>query len=237
MTSKLNLVDLAGSERIDKSEISGVGVKEAMYINRSLTYLEQVIMALADKKREHIPFRQSKMTHVLKDSLGGNCNTVMIANMWGQKEHIEETISTLRFSTRMMCVGVSPEVNVSFDPIALIKKYEKTIKELKQELSMHDTLVNRSHVQYDGGFSDSQKSELTKRVKAYIEDEADELEIVNLRQIKETLSVFRMVYKNLESESGNDRKSGITPAEVLSTWKEKEPSVRFILMIRSEGVP
>lgn len=61
MTSKLNLVDLAGSERLSKTETSGTSLKEAMYINRSLTYLEQVIIALSDKKRDHIPFRQSKM--------------------------------------------------------------------------------------------------------------------------------------------------------------------------------
>jgi kinesin family protein 6/9 len=61
MTSKLNLVDLAGSERLSKTETSGASLKEAMYINRSLTYLEQVIIALSDKKRDHIPFRQSKM--------------------------------------------------------------------------------------------------------------------------------------------------------------------------------
>ncbi|KAI8908305.1 kinesin motor domain-containing protein, partial [Gorgonomyces haynaldii] len=93
LTSKLNLVDLAGSERLSKTETKGITFKEAMYINRSLTYLEQVIIALSDKKRDHIPFRQSKMTHVLRDSLGGNCNTLMIANVWGEREHIEETIS------------------------------------------------------------------------------------------------------------------------------------------------
>ncbi len=81
--SKLNLVDLAGSERVSKTETSGQSLREAMYINKSLTYLEQVVLALADKKREHIPFRQSKMTHVLKDALGGNNNTLLIANIWG----------------------------------------------------------------------------------------------------------------------------------------------------------
>jgi kinesin family protein 6/9 len=145
-------------------------------INRSLTYLEQVIIALADKKRDHIPFRQSKMTHVLRDALGGNCNTLMIANIWGQKEHIEETISTLRFSTRMMCVAVNPEINVQYDPLALIKKYEKEIKELKQELSMHDTLANRSHIQYEP-YTEVQKSELSKLLRAYVDSEADEIEV------------------------------------------------------------
>lgn len=210
MTSKLNLVDLAGSERLSKTETKGVTLKEAMYINRSLTYLEQVIIALADKKREHIPFRQSKMTHVLRDALGGNCNTLMIANIWGQKEHIEETISTLRFSTRMMCVSVSPEINVHYDPLALIKKYEKEIKDLKQELSMHDTMTNRSHIQYEP-YTEAQKAELTKIVKNYIDNDAEEIEVINIRQIKEIFSIFRLLYKNL-MESDAERLQKMVPS-------------------------
>ncbi|KAJ1337107.1 hypothetical protein BSLG_006580 [Batrachochytrium salamandrivorans] len=95
-TSHQNLIWLTWQalERLSKTETKG-----------SLTYLEQVIIALSDKKRDHIPFRQSKMTHVLRDSLGGNCNTLMIANIWGEQEHIEETISTLRFATRMILEG------------------------------------------------------------------------------------------------------------------------------------
>ena len=64
-----------------------------MYINKSLTFLEQTVIALADRNREHIPFRQTKLTHCLKDSIGGNCNTVLIANVWGEAPQIEETVS------------------------------------------------------------------------------------------------------------------------------------------------
>ena len=67
---------------------------EAMYINKSLTFLEQVVVALSDRRREHIPFRQSKLTHCLKDSIGGRSNTLLIANAWGEKSQIEETVST-----------------------------------------------------------------------------------------------------------------------------------------------
>ena len=199
-TSKLNLVDLAGSERISKTDTVGVSLKEAMYINRSLTYLEQVVIALSDKKRDHVPFRQSKMTHVLRDSLGGNCNTVLIGNIWGEKEHIEETISTLRFATRMMCVAVNPEVNVQYDPLALIKKYEREIRELKQELSMYDTLSNRAHITYET-YTELQKSELTRQIKSFIENEMEEVEIINLRQIKECFAIFRQIYKAAEANT------------------------------------
>ena len=67
--------------------------QEAMYINKSLTFLEQTVVALADKNRDYIPFRQTKLTHCLKDSIGGKCSTVLIANIWGEAEQIEETVS------------------------------------------------------------------------------------------------------------------------------------------------
>jgi kinesin family protein 6/9 len=117
------------------------------------------------------------MTHVLKDSLGGNCNTLMIANIWGEKVHIEETISTLRFAARMMCVANTPEINVQYDPAALIKKYEREIRDLKQELSMHDTFSNRSHVQYET-YSDAQRYDLQKQIKSFLNGELDEIEVL-----------------------------------------------------------
>lgn len=70
-----------------------------MYINKSLTFLEQVIVALADRRREHIPFRQSKLTHCLKDSIGGNCNTLLVANVWGEEAQLEETVSVFTEGT------------------------------------------------------------------------------------------------------------------------------------------
>ncbi|KAI8822057.1 P-loop containing nucleoside triphosphate hydrolase protein [Fimicolochytrium jonesii] len=198
--SKLNLVDLAGSERLSKTHTTGLSLREAMYINKSLTFLEQVIIALADKRRGHIPYRQSKLTNVLRDALGGNCNTLMIANIRCEQEYVEETISTLRFATRMMCVTNTPELNVQYDPIALIKKYEREIRELKQELSMHDTLSNRGHVQHEP-YTEPQKLELQKQVKVFLENEEEEMEIVSLRQVKEIFHQMRILYKMQEQEN------------------------------------
>ncbi|KAJ3033037.1 Kinesin-like protein kif9, partial [Rhizophlyctis rosea] len=200
MVSKLNLVDLAGSERLSKTETTGKSLKEAMYINKSLTFLEQVVIALADKKRDHIPYRQSKMTNVLRDSLGGNCNTLMIACIWGETRHIEETISTLRFATRMSCVSTTPELNIQYDPLALIKKQEREIKELKQELSMHDMLVGRGHVVYEP-YSEGMRWEVRGRVRGYLEGEEEELEVTSLRHIKEIFGQFKVLYKQLEAEN------------------------------------
>jgi len=72
---KLNFVDLAGSERTKKSGVTGQALREAQYINRSLSFLEQTVNSLS-RKEAHVPFRQTKLTAVLKDALGGNCKTV-----------------------------------------------------------------------------------------------------------------------------------------------------------------
>ena len=66
---------------------------EALEINKSLTFLEQTVIAFDDRSRSHVPYRQSKLTHILKDSIGGSCSTVMIANIWGEADHIEETVN------------------------------------------------------------------------------------------------------------------------------------------------
>jgi len=86
---------------------------------------------LSDRKREHIPYRQSKLTNMLRDSLGGNCKTVMIANIWPEQAHLEETTSTLKFATRMMKIQNEASVNVVSDPNLLIRRYENEIKSLK----------------------------------------------------------------------------------------------------------
>jgi len=142
-------VDLAGSERSKKSGATGISLKEATYINKSLTFLEQVVVSVCDNKREHIPYRQCKLTNLLKNSIGGNCKTIMIANVYPEPEHLEETISTLKFASRMMKVSNESTVNIQQDPVLLLKKMEREIKELKQELAMHDTLANKGRVQYD----------------------------------------------------------------------------------------
>ncbi|XP_064452998.1 kinesin-like protein KIF9 isoform X8 [Mirounga angustirostris] len=115
ITSKINLVDLAGSERLGKSGSEGRVLKEATYINKSLSFLEQAIIALGDQKRDHIPFRQCKLTHALKDSLGGNCNMVLLTNIYGEAAQLEETLSSLRFASRMKLVTTEPAINEKYD--------------------------------------------------------------------------------------------------------------------------
>lgn len=134
--SKLHLVDLAGSERVAKTGVGGQLLTEAKYINLSLHYLEQVIIALAEKNRAHIPYRNSMMTSVLRDSLGGNCMTTMIATLSLEKRNLDESISTCRFAQRVALIKNEAILNEEIDPRLMIARLKKEIQALKDELAM-----------------------------------------------------------------------------------------------------
>ncbi|XP_042658187.1 kinesin-like protein KIF9 isoform X3 [Tyto alba] len=199
INSKINLIDLAGSERLSKTRSEGQVLKEATYINKSLSFLEQLIIALGDPKRDHIPFRQSKLTHVLKDSLGGNCNTVLVANICGEAVHVEETLSSLRFATRMKWITTEPVISEAYDREGTVKALEKEIILLKQELAMHDSLVNRSLVTYDP-LTDIQIAEIKSQVHKYLRGAIDEIDIVNVRQVQEVFKQFKLIVSQQEHE-------------------------------------
>ncbi|XP_053488387.1 kinesin-like protein KIF6 isoform X2 [Ictalurus furcatus] len=134
--SKLHLVDLAGSERVGKTGVGGQILTEAKYINLSLHYLEQVITALSEKNRSHIPYRNSMMTSVLRDSLGGNCMTTMIAMVSVDKRNVDESISTCRFAQRVAMIKNEALLNEELDPSLMIIRLKKEIQCLKEELAL-----------------------------------------------------------------------------------------------------
>ncbi|RKP18003.1 hypothetical protein ROZALSC1DRAFT_30250, partial [Rozella allomycis CSF55] len=108
---KLNLVDLAGSERQSKTGATGERLKEATRINLSLSALGNVISALVDGRSKHIPYRDSKLTRLLQDSLGGNSKTLMIATLSPASYNYDETLSTLRYASRAKNIKNKPKVN------------------------------------------------------------------------------------------------------------------------------
>lgn len=110
-TGKLYLVDLAGSEKIGKTMATGQTLEEAKTINKSLTTLGQVINNLTDGKSTHIPYRDSKLTRVLQESLGGNAKTTLIITCSPAKYNEDETISTLKFGARAQKVKNKAKVN------------------------------------------------------------------------------------------------------------------------------
>ncbi|CAM5132773.1 unnamed protein product [Eretmochelys imbricata] len=130
---KLHLVDLAGSERQTKTGATGQRLKEATKINLSLSTLGNVISALVDGKSTHVPYRNSKLTRLLQDSLGGNSKTMMCANIGPADYNYDETISTLRYANRAK--NIKNKARINEDPKdALLRQFQKEIEELKKKL-------------------------------------------------------------------------------------------------------
>ncbi|CAN0016651.1 kinesin-like protein KIF11 [Lampetra fluviatilis] len=131
---KLNMVDLAGSENIGRSGAVDKRAREAGNINQSLLTLGRVITALVERT-PHIPYRESKLTRLLQDSLGGRTKTSIIATISPAAVNIEETLSTLEYAARAKNIMNKPEVNQKLTKKALIKEYTEEIERLKKELS------------------------------------------------------------------------------------------------------
>lgn len=124
-TGQLFLVDLAGSEKVGKTGASGQTLEEAKKINKSLSALGMVINALTDGKSSHIPYRDSKLTRILQESLGGNSRTTLIINCSPSSYNDAETVSTLRFGMRAKAIKNKAKVNAELSPAelkALLKK-------------------------------------------------------------------------------------------------------------------
>ncbi|KFV55887.1 Kinesin-like KIF3C, partial [Gavia stellata] len=136
---KLNLVDLAGSERQSKMGAHGERPKEASKINLSLSALGNVISALVDGKSTHIPYRDSKLTRLLQDSLGGNAKTIMVATLGPASHSYDESLSTLRFANRAKNIKNKPRVNE--DPKdTLLREFQEEIVRLKAQLEKRGML-------------------------------------------------------------------------------------------------
>jgi len=141
---KLHLVDLAGSEKVAKTGASGERLDEAKNINRSLSALGNVINALTDKKYTHVPYRDSKLTRVLQESLGGNAKTSLIVTCSPSNFNEQETISTLRFGQRAKMIKNVVKVNrerSAEELKLLIAKKDSCLLDLKSRLAVLEHLL------------------------------------------------------------------------------------------------
>ena len=214
----LSIIDLAGSERASATKNRGERLQEGANINKSLLALGSCINALCDpKKRNHIPYRNSKLTRLLKFSLGGNCKTVMIVCISPSSAHFDETQNTLRYANRAKNIQTKVTRNVYNvnrhvkDFVIKIDEQMALIKELKEQLKDHE---NVSFIKYG---RQQEKREIATREavsrirKAYEDSEKERAEKIGymkkLRQIERRIGIistwvaaFDQVCDNLEDE-------------------------------------
>lgn len=206
---KLYLVDLAGSEKVGKTGAEGKRLEEAKTINKSLTMLGQVINALTDGKSKHIPYRDSKLTRVLQDSLGGNAKTALIVTCSPSPYNEPETISTLRFGIRAKAIKNKPKINREYT----IAELKLMLAKAKDEIAKKDKLIkhlNRSLGKANLEFDENAEENESEESKIIEFDEvipeleeirislAEETEKVN--KYKQKLTEKTLDYENLKTE-------------------------------------
>ncbi|KAG0452752.1 hypothetical protein HPP92_025416 [Vanilla planifolia] len=146
LAATVNFVDLAGSERASQTLSAGTGLKEGSHINRSLLTLGTVIRKLSKGRNAHVPYRDSKLTRILHNSLGGNARTAIICTMSPARSHIEQSRNTLLFASCAKEVATSARVNVVMSDKVLVKHLRRELARLEDELRYVDSTHKATHL-------------------------------------------------------------------------------------------
>ncbi|KAJ1461060.1 P-loop containing nucleoside triphosphate hydrolase protein [Pelagophyceae sp. CCMP2097] len=235
LRSKLHMVDLAGSERTHKTKSDGVTLREAQYINTSLFYLEMVIVALNEKSkqgRSHIPYRNSMMTSVLRDSLGGNCKTAMIATVSAEREQTDESISTCRFAQRVALVKNDAQINEETDPVVTISRLKGEVQTLRAEVQYLKGESGEGNALTDG-----ERAELRGACEEYVSSRDAEAQLqvnpLTLTRIRDCFAIFKnMVLAAAESAVGGGGASD-DAARLKQLLKERDNEIAILVnMVR-----
>uniref|UniRef100_A0A1I8PAF6 Kinesin-like protein n=1 Tax=Stomoxys calcitrans TaxID=35570 RepID=A0A1I8PAF6_STOCA len=198
---KLNLIDLAGSERQSKTGASAERLKEASKINLALSSLGNVISALAENS-PHVPYRDSKLTRLLQDSLGGNSKTIMIANIGPSAYNYNETLTTLRYASRAKAIQNQPIKNE--DPQdAKLKEYQEEIERLKRLIG------SKQHVKVE------------KPIKKIVKKPKERKERLH-KDLTETIQIVGEINEVVDVEEPESDKENEVEEEVAKTNEQLE---------------
>ena len=208
---KLYLVDLAGSEKISKTGATGHTLEEAKIINKSLTTLGRVINNLTDGKSTHIPYRESKLTRVLQESLGGNSKTCLIITCSPSIYNESESLSTLRFGERAKKIKNKPKINKEIT----VAELQKLVTQLKDSLKKADARISQleNYIRQNGlsvpisdykQEEDEEEKKRQKEEKDKARDEAREVKELKEKISKENLSLSDRIGNTLNILTNND---------------------------------
>lgn len=213
----LHLVDLAGTQRVE-GLTSAEERREVQLVNRSLSMLEQVVLCLSSAQSNsngepvltHVPYRQSKLTTLLKDCIGGTSYTSLIAHIFPEQPFVESSISTLNFAKRLMHIVTEPTVNVVQDASTQIRTLQRQVADLKSELRMQNQLSLARLAQASlaapnagepGGsgagaakaptFDMEELQSLREKVKVYVEGGTSTINVNDVREMNACFSCFR----------------------------------------------
>jgi kinesin family protein 3/17 len=228
---KLNLVDLAGSERQKKTNATGKQFKEACSINLSLVTLGNVIQALVEKNSSHVPYRDSKLTILLEDSLGGNAKTMMVAAIGPADYNYDETKNTLMYADRAKRIKNAPKINEN-PKDAKIREMQEEIEKLKMKLAEGLKNIkgfNLEELMAKGGTG---HDEQLKLIEAKVREEEEELERMaelERKQIADMQNIDKKkrdeLLNNLKNKQDVIEKERKEKEALLKDLKEKEERV------------
>lgn len=221
---KLSMIDLAGSERASATGCKGVRFKEGANINKSLLALGNCINNLADGIK-HIPYRDSKLTRLLKDSLGGNCHTVMIANIGPSSFTYEDTYNTLRYANRAKKIKSYAKKNMSCEThiagyIKIVEQQKKEIATLKSRLAALESGALPATVQQESKPSTSIEPEIYCKLSKLYAKKRDLIEKMLVLESSDKILACRMLYKR----DADERLRNLTAADDALPSEEQNAS-------------
>ncbi|XP_046385225.1 kinesin-like protein Klp61F [Ischnura elegans] len=219
-TGKLNLVDLAGSENIGRSGAVEKRAREAGSINQSLLTLGRVITALVERT-PHVPYRESKLTRLLQDSLGGRTKTCFIATISSVAANLEETLSTLDYAHRAKDITNKPEINQKLTKKELLKEYTEEIERLRRDLT---ATRERNGVYMDEG-------EYTRIIAKLSSLESENAEkYTHIKGLREEMEKMEELCNSLNMEVSEKQTELIRQTEVLMETEDCLERTKSVLV-------
>lgn len=221
--SKIMIVDLAGSEQIKMSEVKGVNMQEAININKSLTMLGMVIAQLTSNQ-SHISYRDSKLTRLLKDSLGGSSKCVMVLNISQDPRLSVQTISTLRFGERVKIIKNKTKINLRRPLKWYIQQYEKLKKELTKYKKLYQKLLTskpptrNSNSPINVPSQQQQQQHEEQKQKRTEESDTKKLTVPKFVNRPSKLSIRDQVLLNMQNKGEKNTPDSPAVSECASTY-------------------